>query len=150
MYMHVYVCMCIPVCIYISLCVFVFMCVCVCVCVCLFSFHLPVPLPQSQDSAHHLGSSSLSLNEIHPSVCTNQEAAEVVVLPPTTHHHDLPPPIAEYTLEEEVTDHRRYRMVCVGGERVKVDMNLIQQYKGIVQHGGEAGGWEGGEVRGES
>eukprot|EP00731_Ephydatia_muelleri_P017798 Em0010g896a len=91
-----------------------------------------------KDSAPRLSVSSLSLADIQPSVGAPQDPMGAVLLPSTS-HHDKPPPIAEYTPEEEATDHRRYRMVCVGGEKVRVDLNLIQQYRGIVQHGGYSG-----------
>lgn len=120
------------------------------------SLSSPPTLPQAQDnsSAHHLGSSTLSLNEIQPIIApAPQDPAGGPVLLQATTHPDKPPPIAEYTPEEEASDHRRYRTVCVGGEKVRVDLNLIQEYRGIVQHGGkierrERGEGEGGEGRG--
>ena len=45
--------------------------------------------------------------------------------------------IKEYSAEEEQKDTRRFRLVTVGDESVKIDMEEVEPYRKVIQHMGE-------------
>ena len=45
--------------------------------------------------------------------------------------------IKEYSAEEEQRDTRRFRLVTVGDESVKIDMDEVEPYRKVIQHMGE-------------
>jgi len=45
--------------------------------------------------------------------------------------------IKEYSAEEEQKDTRRFRVVTVGEESVKIDMEKVEPYRKVIQHMGE-------------
>ena len=47
-------------------------------------------------------------------------------------------PIPEYTAREELEDEKNWRSVTIGDKKYKIDMKVIEPYKKVLSHGGEA------------
>ena len=65
----------------------------------------------------------------------NDQLREKVMEPDEGDSPDLK--IKEYSAEEEQKDTRRFRVVTVGEESVKIDMEAVEPYRKVIQHMGE-------------
>ena len=45
--------------------------------------------------------------------------------------------IPEYTSDEEIKDTRDFRTVIIDGQERRINLKFIEDYRPIVQHGGE-------------
>ena len=66
---------------------------------------------------------------------SNDQLREKVMEPEEGNSPDLT--IKEYSAEEEQKDTRRFRVVTVGEESVKIDMEKVEPYRKVIQHMGE-------------